>query len=91
MIKLDDCVNNGLYLIEGRNFDLGVFNGEDGFYGKRFKIFEYIIFEEVHYEVGGGTAIPLKLLDIVPSNIIINEIVFLEYLAEKEREFCETN
>ena len=60
---------NYLYLLEARNFSLGIWKeNEKGFLGRRVKFNEVFTFVELHYDTSDdfGTAKPLKELEKSP-------------------------
>ncbi len=89
MIALKDCIDGGLYRLDSRNLDCGVFNADtSGFIGIRTKMGLKYLFKEYHIEIEQyGTAEPLELIDVTefknPSEA--NELLFL-FLKER----CET-
>lgn len=69
-IKLEDCVRGRVYQIHSRNLSFGVFNGDGGFIGIRFKFNSRFLDTEWHWDHGRGTAKPLKDLNIdLPAEI----------------------
>lgn len=68
-IKMEDCIDGGLYRIFARNFSLGVYRKDSkGFIGVREKFgFEYL-FTEYHWDTGPpcGTVNPKLFLEMCP-------------------------
>jgi len=61
-IPLDKCKARYLYRIRARNFDLGVYDGNEGFIGIRTKFGSRYLFTEYHWDQGPpyGTVCPLR-------------------------------
>jgi len=91
-IKLEDCVDGMLYLIDSRNLSIGVFNkARNGFIGIRLKWEDRFLFTEYHWDTGEpfGTVKPIKLLENCPIENLDerkNPELF-QWLEEKEREY----
>jgi len=62
MIAINDCIKGRLYKIRARNFQLGVYDGQGGFIGRRNKFGQWYLFTEYHYDTGAphGTAMPME-------------------------------
>lgn len=76
MIKIADCIKGRLYRIRARNFQLGVYDGDGGFIGRRNKFGSWYLFTEFHYDTGAphGTAIPMTDTGIdLPKGVEIKE------------------
>lgn len=88
-IKVDDCVHRGLYLIDARNFGLGVYDKKfKCFYGLRRKFYDEFVFAETHYDADDthGTAKPLKYIkQCLFDSIEKNEIDFIRWIKEQEK------
>ena len=62
-LKIDELVNGGCYVVDGRNYNVAVWlNGS--FYGIREKFGSSFVSEEMHYDADQfyGTVRPLKLI-----------------------------
>lgn len=86
-VKLEDCVDKGLYKIWSRNLSIGVFCKETkGFTGVRSKWGDRFLFEEFHWDTGQpyGTVRPKNLIEICPIELIKeNNSDLFNYLEEK--------
>jgi hypothetical protein len=69
-IPIDRCKIRGVYWVDGRNFNLGVWNGE-GFIGIREKFGHDRLTEEQHHDADPmfGTVRPLVFIDFLPPEI----------------------
>jgi hypothetical protein len=68
------CVKYGVYVIEARNFSLGIFDGEGSFHGARYKYGpDPYLFAERHWDQGApsGTAKPVRMIEQLPSKLIV--------------------
>ena len=68
-IKVEDCVQGGLYRISSRNLAFGVFQAvSKGFVGIREKFGCEYLFEEYHWDNGPphGTVMPKEFLEACP-------------------------
>ncbi len=63
MIKKNKLKKNGIYVVDGRNFDISLWDGQK-FVGIRFKVFEHILCNEDHWD-DGGTVKPKRLICII--------------------------
>lgn len=73
---IEECEHGRLYKIKSRNLSLGVYDeNAKGFIGIRTKFGSRFLFTEYHYDTGApfGTAWPIEALDLVPSEIKIEE------------------
>jgi hypothetical protein len=74
VIPIDQCVVRGVYVVDARNFHLGVFNIDHerpNFIGLRTKFDSTYLFGELHYDFDPhfGTCKPLKLVEMLPEGI----------------------
>jgi hypothetical protein len=68
-IKVEDCVDRGLYRISSRNLVYGVYCAtSNGFIGIRMKFENQYLFTEFHWDAGEpfGTVCPLKFIEMCP-------------------------
>ena len=74
-IPLDQCEKGAVYRIKCRNFSHGVFDGDEGFIGVRFKFGHEYLFTEYHWDQGPpfGTVKPQEKVCEVPEGIPIVE------------------
>lgn len=100
-IKLEDCKDQGLYVISARNFNLGIYSEKDkGFFGIRTKFNLKFIDIEFHWDSGKkglfdanvGTVKPLEFLEIFEIPINIKNMYhynddILDYLNKKQDEY----
>lgn len=72
-IPLEDCVPSAVYYLDSRNLDLGVFDGDEGFIGIRYKFGDVFLFTEYHWDTEHyrlhGTVRPLEQVGVVPEDI----------------------
>jgi hypothetical protein len=68
MISIEDCKKGYLYLINSRNLDLAVYDGDGGFIGIREKFGQRFLFTEFHWDTGEpyGTVRPQEELEHCP-------------------------
>jgi hypothetical protein len=68
MIPIEDCKKGYLYLINSRNLDLAVYDGDGGFIGIREKFGQRFLFTEFHWDTGEpyGTVRPQEELEYCP-------------------------
>ena len=90
-LKIDDCVQGGLYEVDARNFSLGVYNKkEQGFIGIRYKMGAEYLDLEFHWDTGEpyGTVRPIKYLEECPHEAkdTDNPELF-KWLIEKRKEY----
>lgn len=64
MIKLVDCIKDGVYVVKANHFNVGIFDGNFSFLGVRYKLDIPYLFGEDHVETSkfNGTVEPLFLL-----------------------------
>ena len=68
-IKIEDCIDHGLYQINSRNLTFGVYRAEcKGFTGIREKFGNQYLDTEFHFDTGSpfGTVTPQKYLELCP-------------------------
>ena len=85
-IPLKDCVQGGLYKIDSRNLDIGIFNKEsEEFIGIRTKFGDRYLFTEYHWDTGApyGTVKPVELLEMYPNDLDENEEM-AQWLLDRE-------
>lgn len=89
-LKIDDCIQGGLYEVDARNFSLGVYSKKDqGFIGIRYKMGSEYLDLEYHWDTGEpyGTVRPIKYIEECPHEININISELFKWLAEKRKEY----
>jgi hypothetical protein len=80
-ISQELCVKNGVYVIEARNFSLGIFDGEGAFHGARYKYDPRpYLFAERHWDQGApsGTVKPVRMIELLPDKLIKHLEKYLE-------------
>lgn len=81
-IKMNDLVDKGIYEIDGRNASVGIWSKSGAFFIIRkagfFKGDEHL-FREDHWDVGApyGTAKPLKLIEVLPDSVDLEDHRFI--------------
>ncbi len=68
-LKIENCIQGGLYEIDARNFSLGVYNKkEQSFIGIRYKFGSEFLDVEFHWDTGvpHGTVKPLRHIEECP-------------------------
>lgn len=92
-IKLEDCKDSYLYIIDARNADIGIFEKEKNhFIISRFKFKSNFIFHEDHWDTGApfGTVKPIKELYYIDyQNLKDNELLFLETLNNLNKDLID--
>ena len=72
-LPLAQCVRGGVYRLLSRNLDFGVFDGEEGFVGVRYKCGDVFLFTEYHWDNENhhpyGTVKPLELVEMLPEGV----------------------
>lgn len=71
-ISVDQCIDGGLYIIDARNFDVGLYNSySQTFIGIRTKFKDVFLDEEIHWDVNehNGTVKPLEFINVTPDHI----------------------
>lgn len=65
MIEIVDLVENGVYLVDSRNFKVAIYRDE-AFHGIRHKFGQKFMDREFHWDTGApfGTVKPIELLEI---------------------------
>ncbi len=92
MIPLPECKFRHLYKLNARNFQLGVFDGKEGFFGIRFKWGDRFLDNENHWDCPNfATAKPLKDCGEIPAEIEVapgskSLFDFLHQFAPKDKE-----
>lgn len=90
MIKMENCKDGYLYVIDARNSNLGIYNKEElGFVISRHKFSANYLFTEYHWDLGDvqpemeccGTAKPMKEMGMAPAGM--NDEEKLKYLNEQ--------
>jgi hypothetical protein len=71
MIPLTDCIKGHIYKLDSRNLAVGIFDGETGFIGIRYKFGDSFLFTEYHWDTGPpyGTAKPREDICVLPEKI----------------------
>jgi hypothetical protein len=94
-LKIDDCVQGGLYEVDARNFKLGVYNKEQqGFIGIRYKFGSEFLDLEFHWDTGApyGTVKPIEYLEECPHEAKDEKNPeLLKWLLEKREEYSPTS
>lgn len=75
-IPLKDCKKGFVYKIHSRNLSHGVYDGDEGFIGIRYKLGGRYLFTEYHWDgrrIGYGTVKPLEEIGQLPPNILCQE------------------
>ena len=90
-LKIDDCIQGGLYKIDARNFSLGVYNKtKQGFIGIRYKFGSEFLDLEFHWDTGEpfGTVKPLEYIEECPYEASdTNNPELFDWLKEKKDEY----
>ena len=79
-LSIEECVTRRLYKIKSRNLTYGVYNGNEGFLGIRFKMGGQFLFTEFHWDQGPpyGTVYGVEDTGIdLPEDIELKETVSL--------------
>jgi hypothetical protein len=74
---MDQCVKGGVYRIHSRNLSLGVYDGNQGFIGIRYKFGDRYLFTEYHWDQGPpyGTVHPIEKIGDLPPEIPCEEVL----------------
>ena len=76
-LPLEECKKGGVYRLDSRNLSYGVYDGEDGFIGLRYKFGDTFLFTEYHWDTENhkpyGTVKPLKLMEMLPVGVKAEE------------------
>jgi len=90
-IPIKKLIHNGVYIIDARNFGIGIWDEtEKAFYGRRIKFGDVYLFPEDHWDLGypHGTAKPFEFIEMFPGNINDNNMK-VEYLVNKEIQYSD--
>lgn len=88
-IPMNKCVHGGLYRVDARNFRLGVYNAQNGYFsGIRHKWGYVYLDKEFHWDVGPphGTAKPIAFLGMYPNDDLHTEGPLFAYLKEQQEK-----
>jgi hypothetical protein len=100
MIKIEDCKDGFLYIIDARNATIGIYSKEEiGFVISRYKFKSNYLYLEYHWDIGTikpeetqhGTAKPIKELGPTKLSFLpeMNEQEKLKFLNERTEKLKE--
>ena len=85
MIKIEELEIRGIYEVDARNFEVGIWNG-GGFIGIRHKFNSTFLDLEYHWDSDPyfGTCIPIKKIGEVPNELELDvrRLELFEYLSD---------
>ena len=82
MIPIDELIIGAVYLVDARNFNLGIWDGH-AFQGLRYKMGDHYMFPEIHWDADDryGTAKPIKkIIDAGEAEDIVKEVNLKNFL-----------
>jgi len=93
-LPVEKCIHRGLYILDARNFSLGIYDKKTkGFYGIRRKFDDIFLFLEIHYDMDDifGTAKPIEYLNVqcLFEDILKNEIYVIKWVKLQEKNFLK--